>query len=111
MTKKRFGGFLFKGRYRRTILALFDMCCFAVVDFLYYILSDEVSYSTPVHDVEIYLGNSLCLFLCIFAVRLLMCVYSNVWRYTNTFAYLRMIVADFVGCVVSLATVLACVAA
>ncbi|MBQ8747501.1 MAG: polysaccharide biosynthesis protein [Clostridia bacterium] len=101
MTKKRFGGFLFKGRYRRTILALFDMCCFAVVDFLYYILSDEVSYSTPVHDVEIYLGNSLCLFLCIFAVRLLMCVYSTVWRYTNTVAYMRMIVADFVGCVVS----------
>ncbi len=101
MADRRIGGFLFRGRHRRMILVLCDMLFFAAADLFYYLLSGEVSYSTPVHDPRIYFGNSLSLFVCIFAIRLLMCVYSTVWRYTNTVAYMRMLVADFVGCTVS----------
>ncbi len=102
MQVKRAGSFLFRSKFRKPILVLFDMFCFALVDFAYYFLAGQVSYSTPVHNGEIFLGNAACLFLCVFTVRFLLRVYSNVWRYTNTVAYVRLMAADLIGCVASL---------
>ena len=92
---------LFKSKFRRAVLVAFDMLCLAMANLLYYLLAGQVSFSTPVNNGEIYLGNALCLFVCIFALRFAMRVYSNVWRYTNTFAYVRLSLADFFGCVLS----------
>lgn len=95
--RKRLYTFIFETQFRKLILILFDILCFAAVDLAYFFLSGQVSYSTPVYDSKIYLYNTLLLCACIFVFRFIFKVYSNVWRYTNTGAYFRMVVSDAFG--------------
>ncbi len=92
---------LFKSKFRRAILVAFDILCLAMANLLYYLLAGQVSFSTPGNNGLIYLYNAICLFVCIYAFRFAFRVYSNVWRYTNTFAYFRLVLADFFGCVLA----------
>ena len=93
---------LFGGKFRRVTLILFDLLCFAAVDLGYYLLAGQASFSTPVNNGEIFLYNSICLALCLFALRFACKAYNNVWRYTNTGAYVLMMLADILGCGLSL---------
>ena len=93
---------LFGGRFRRVTLVLFDVLCFIAVDLGYYFLAGQASYSTPVNNGAIYLFNSLCLALCVFVMRFVCRAYNNVWRYTNTGAYVLIMLADILGCGLSL---------
>lgn len=87
---------------RKVLLLLFDIFCFVVVTALYYLLSYRASGGAPVEDTELYLFNTLVLGALIFAARFLFKVYSNVWRYTNTLAYLELIAADGIGGVLTI---------
>ena len=89
--------FLFMGKLRRVTLVAFDLICFAIVDLGYYLLAGQASYSTPVNNGGIYLYNSICLAVCIFAMRFAFKSYNNVWRYTNTGAYVVIMLADILG--------------
>ncbi len=82
---------------KNVILIGFDVLCFCVIAALYFIISGLVSYSIPVDDVPRYLGNIAILLVLTFAFRLLMGVYSTVWRYTSTQSYFRLILADMFG--------------
>ena len=93
---------LFEGKFRRVTLVAFDIVCFALVDFGYYILAGQASYSTPVNNEVIYLLNSLCLLACIFAMRFASRSYNNVWRYTNSGAYILIMSSDILGCGLSI---------
>ena len=93
---------LFEGKFRRVTLVLFDLLCFAAVDLGYYLLAGQASFSTPVNNGGIYLYNSICLAICLFALRFACKAYNNVWRYTNTGAYVLMMFADILGCGLSL---------
>ncbi len=93
---------LFEGKLRRVTLVIFDLICFAAVDLGYYLLAGQASYSTPVKNGEIYLYNSICLALCVILMRFVLKSYNNVWRYTNTGAYVVMMVADILGGALSL---------
>lgn len=95
---------LFAGKSRKILLILFDMFCFALADSVYFLLCKEVSFSTPVDDVGVYLFNSLILFICLFLFRFIFRIYSNVWRYPNTDAYFRMIIADALGALLTFIT-------
>lgn len=88
---------LFGGKSRKIILILFDILCFAFADIVYFFLCKEVSFSIPVDNVLVYLGNSVVLFVCLFLFRFLFKTYSNIWRYPNTDAYFKMIVSDAFG--------------
>lgn len=87
----------FAGKSRKIILILFDMFCFVLADLVYFFLCKEVSFSTPVDDVGVYIFNSVILLVCLFLFRFIFRIYSNVWRYPNTDAYFRMIISDAFG--------------
>lgn len=44
-----------------------------------------------------YLFNIFAVYICVFAARLIIGVYSNVWRYSNAILSLELILADFIG--------------
>ncbi len=97
--------YIFEGKSRKVVLVLFDILCYVIAASVYYFLSGQVSYSTPVDDADIYLINAIVLFGLVFIWRIILRVYSNVWRYTNTEAYFRMVIADSFG---GICAVLAC---
>ncbi len=94
---KTIGNFLFKVKPRRAILLLIDVFCFIIVDAAYYFLSGQVSYSTPVNNNLFYLCNSALLLGSILFFRFIFRIYNNIWRYTNTTAYAKLITADITG--------------
>ena len=81
---------------RRAILIVFDIICFLIIDSAYYIATRLLEESTA-YDLIPYVWNSLALLGFIMLVRLATCIYFNVWRYTNTNTYMKMIVADAIG--------------
>ena len=94
---KKAGKILFKLKPRRAVLLLIDILCFIVVNAAYYFLSGQVSYSTPVNNSLFYLCNSALLLASILFFRFLLRIYKNIWRYTNTAAYAKLITADIAG--------------
>lgn len=48
-----------------------------------------------------YVLNALIFIACLFAARLVMKCYSNVWRYANSVAFLRLVLADAIGGIVA----------
>ena len=89
--------FLFKrGRARRAILILFDLLSVLFVNVVYFV-STEFFKTSPTYDIEIYINNTLFILVSVFAFRFLFRVYSHVWRYTSTKAYLSLIIADMCG--------------
>ncbi len=44
-----------------------------------------------------YVYNSIAVYICIFAARLVIGVYSNMWRYANAILSLKLILADLIG--------------
>lgn len=90
------------GKQRKIILALFDLLCFMAVDTLFYVLANNLEHSIPVHEIEIYLLNTLFLGVGIFGFRMLFGVYRTVWRYTSTKAYFSMVLADFCGGIIAM---------
>ncbi|MBQ0125878.1 MAG: polysaccharide biosynthesis protein [Clostridiales bacterium] len=81
---------------RRFILLLFDMLCFCAIDaFCLLIMRRTNAFSG--YTTEKFLINSAILLVSIMAFRLIMGVYGNVWRYTNTNAYFMLVLADCFG--------------
>ncbi len=93
---------IFGGRFRRVTLALFDTFCFLLVVLGYYFFAGQTSYDTPVNNGVFYSLNSVLLFVCIMSMRLCLRCYNNVWRYTNTGAYILIMSADILGSILSL---------
>ena len=86
---------------RKIILILFDILCFVIADAFYFLTTTFVD--TRLHyESRPYLIASLILFLSMFGIRMLLSVYFNIWRYTNTSAYLKMILSDGAGCILGL---------
>ena len=85
-------------------MLLFDLLCFAIVDAFYFLVTKFID-SRQTYDLTQFLINSLILLGFITVARLALCVYSNIWRYTNTTVYLKMIIADGTGCVAALIAV------
>lgn len=82
---------------RKFALFLFDLFCFVVVAAFYYLLSYRASGGSPVENLSYYIFNTLVLGALMFSARFVFKVYSNVWRYTNTLAYLELVAADCIG--------------
>ena len=85
---------------RRTTLLLFDIVCFILVDFVYYLLTRFV-YPDFAFSDRIFLINSVIMLAAVFVLRLLLGCYYNVWRYTSTIAYLKLIWADIIGSLIA----------
>lgn len=90
---------LFKNR--KLILLLIDIVSFVAIFWGTVLISSGSSTSVPLTDLQ-YLISMLALAVCTFGARIALSVYNNVWRYANSRAYLLMVVADAIGCVVGL---------
>ncbi len=89
-------------RCRRWILLLFDMMCFVAIGIGYYLLASRAAHSMPVDDLGQYVFNSLVQFVFVFGLRFGFGCYRTVWRYTNTRAYFKLVLADGCGSILAL---------
>ncbi len=81
---------------RKYVLALFDFLCLLAVDVIYYAVVTVIPNVTA-SELSVYAANSLVLLGCILLMRILLGVYATVWRYTDTRAYLMLVVSDTAG--------------
>ncbi|MBE7060911.1 MAG: polysaccharide biosynthesis protein [Clostridiales bacterium] len=99
---KKLNGFLFEGKFRRFTLFSIDILIFAIINALYYLLSNSMGSIAVVSDKSFYFYNSLLLLGLMAISRMAFQVYNNVWRYTNTRAYLFVVIADAVAGIVAI---------
>ena len=93
---------LIRGKSRKAILILFDLFCFGLINAAYFLLADH-GFNALADDVGvIYLYNVLLLGVSMAVSRLLFKAYRNIWRYTSTNAYIRIVFADATGGIVAL---------
>lgn len=84
---------LSKLKSRKLLLVLFDLICFCVIDAIYLYclyLFGEISDNT----LPSFLYSSLILVVLIFIIRIIFGIYTNIWRYTNTKAFLFLVICD-----------------
>ena len=85
------------GKSRKAILLSFDVLCFTLIAAIYYLANRFLAQSIEYGDRSFAI-NAGILLLTILVVRFAFGVYSAVLRYTRTLNYLKMIVADILGC-------------
>ncbi len=86
---------------RRIALLSIDAVLLTMAYFATFVVSSVSNVFTISLDVKDYILNFIVFAICIFASRLLFKIYSNIWRYANTRAYLFIIVSDFIGAAVA----------
>ena len=84
---------------KSALLLLFDTGCFFAVISSYYLLSNLILSEYSVTDTNMYLVSALVLFAAVFAARIILGIYSTIWRYENTRSYFKLILADGIGTV------------
>jgi len=89
-----------KGHSRRVVLALFDVLAYVLIC-LAYLGIDYLFLGEAISHVGRYVINSLILLVFISAFRVIFRAYTNIWRYTNTSAYLNLVISDIVGGIVA----------
>ncbi len=93
---------------RRFILVAFDVICFALVGFFYYLIANRAGYSMPVDNLSVFMTNTLIQFALIFGCRYIFRVYKNVWRYSSTQAYLELVLTDTFAGIMALFVIRLC---
>ncbi|MBQ7336634.1 MAG: polysaccharide biosynthesis protein [Clostridia bacterium] len=91
-----FANILKKYRSRKLVLLLFDILCYALVAVFYYVGTKLFDNSLS-YQLQSYAVNSCILLFSMLAWRFIFGIYSTTWRYTSTFIYLKMILADAAG--------------
>ncbi len=81
---------------RKIILVLFDMLCFAVLAAAYF--GATFLFDNSIHyELKAYIISSAILICSMIVCRILAGIYLSIWRYTNTWVHLKMVLADAVG--------------
>ena len=93
---------IFAGYKRKAVIMLFDVMCFATIDLLYYFIA-SLPDSGMLPNGSRFFINSAILLVLLLAMRVVLKVYRSVWRYTNTAAYARLIIADGFSCFAAMA--------
>ncbi len=94
-------GKIFHGYYRKLILFIFDAVSCVIIDVLY-LLAARMSSTSPDYKIDKYIANTILMMFCMFAVRMFLKVYKNVWRYPNIKAYFLLICSDAIGAIIAL---------
>ena len=89
-----------KGHTRRIVLAGIDILAYVLIC-LAYLGIDYLFLGEAITHVGRYVINSLILLVVISAFRVIFRAYTNIWRYTNTSAYLNLVISDIVGGIVA----------
>ncbi len=88
---------------RKFALVVIDIAIFAAVFFGTYVVSLQSSMSVKLDIAHLLICGGAA-FVAIFACRFIFRVYSNVWRYANSKAYLQLIYSDMVACAIVIAS-------
>ena len=86
---------------RKALVLLIDVACFASVNLFYYIVAHLADFSVNISSSSFW-ANSLIMLSMSVIFRLIFSVYHSVWRYTNTAAYTKMVLADALSAVVTM---------
>lgn len=92
---------IFHGYYRKLILLIFDAVSCVIIDVLY-LIAARMSSTSPDYKIDKYMANTILMMFCMFAVRIFLKVYKNVWRYPNIKAYFSLICSDAIGAMIAL---------
>lgn len=92
---------IFHGYYRKLILLIFDAVSCVIIDVLY-LIAARMSSTSPDYKIDKYIANTILMMFCMFAVRIFLKVYKNVWRYPNIKAYFSLICSDAIGAIIAL---------
>ena len=87
-----------KGHGRRIVLAGIDIITYIIISAIYLGI-DYLFLNDAIGNVGLYVINSLILLACISVSRAIFRIYINVWRYTNTVAFMNMVISDVAGAV------------
>lgn len=93
----------FRGVKRKLIVWSVDILCFSFINLFYYLSALLPDSSVNIVSDKLFVISSAILLVSTLAMRILLGVYQSVWRYTNTMAYAKMIVSDFLAAVLSVA--------
>ena len=88
----RFLSFINK-KSRRVLLVAFDVFCFAFINFFFYASGNLVD-SPLNYDLRKFIDNACLMAIFIFGVRFILRMYRNIWRYSNTRVYFKLVWAD-----------------
>ncbi len=81
-----------------------DVLCFSLINFLYFVATLLPECGIKINS-DRYLIDSVILLLITLAVRTVLGIYHSVWRYTNTTAYIKMIMSDALACLASMVVI------
>ena len=81
------------GKSRKILLMLIDLVIFWAMDGLY-LLTAKTTGILPQNADGALLASSIVMMCSLYVCRIICRVYNNIWRYTNTTAYFRMLAAD-----------------
>lgn len=81
---------------RRLVLLLFDISCFALVSAAYFIANLIFEPYIPYQPLRFF-ANAVILLLFVLVVRLAFGIYNSILRYTRTFNYFKLMIADVIG--------------
>ena len=97
---------LFAGRFRKTILLIFDCYVFGIIACAYYIsLGLFKNPEAPLNMIVPIFATAGIILACNLLARLIFGIYHSVWRYTRTLSYLKLIIADIIGTLISIGIV------
>ena len=97
---------LFAGRFRKTILLIFDCYIFGIIACAYYIAFGLIkNQNAPLDIIAPMFATAGIILVCNLLVRFILGIYHSVWRYTRTLSYLKLIIADIIGTLVSIGVV------
>ena len=92
-----------KSTRRRLTLILIDLSCFVTIFAASFVISEYFSTTSVKLDIAASYFITGCIFGGILLLsRLIFSVYTNVWRYANSKAYLTMVFSDIIGGIVAL---------
>ena len=86
-----------RNKARKIVLLAFDSVCFYAIAVFYLLLTRATT--TPVfnYNVFVFFINATLLLGMIMIYRFVLNVYRNVWRYTDTKSYFKLLLADGMG--------------
>lgn len=92
-----------KSTRRRLTLILIDLSCFVAIFAASFVISEYFSSTSVKLDIAASYFITGCIFGgALLISRLIFSVYTNVWRYANSKAYLTMVFSDIIGGIVAL---------
>ena len=86
-----------RNKARKIVLLAFDSVCFYAIAAFYLLLTRATTTPEFNYDVFVFFINATLLLGMIMMYRFILNVYRNIWRYTDTRSYFKLLIADGMG--------------